>query len=538
MVKVDAIEVPSAADGSDGLSFERVIAAADAAGYDFDREDYGIFVDGPDPVLGACGFGTSRSDDSAGSDNRNNNPDGDAAGYAAFYNASGCWNPGLVLHELLHAQGAVQNSAPFATGKGHCYDAGAPEFRDVMCQNDGGSSYQSGFEDGCEGGVTGIDCHFDNYFDAAPESGEWLETHWNIGGPNNSFIVRSPGTDGTAPETTIASGPPDGSVVNTTIVEYGFASSESGSSFECALGGGQFGSCNLPAGHRVSSLREGTRYLLEVRATDPAGNTDDVPARTTFTYEAPPPETFIDEAPGDGSMITDTTPTLEFHSDVPDAYFFCVFDDGPEFFCKPRSQGGGDSYFGPGEHRIQIKAVKGGKEDPTPEIRRFTVVEPQADPSSPAAPIDPGSGGVEPEGEPSTPTTPTDPGGDGSDPGSGGGNGPGGSGSGGGAGPGPDCASLELRRQQALALLAEARAALGAAATKLERAKQKLKKAKKKLKKAKRADSKRKIRKASKKVGNAKKRNIRAKTARAAQAELVDRAEARAEAASASLSAC
>ena len=33
------------------------------------------------------------------------------------------------------------------------------------------------------------DCGFDTYFDAMPERGEYLDENWNIGSPENRFIV-------------------------------------------------------------------------------------------------------------------------------------------------------------------------------------------------------------------------------------------------------------------------------------------------------------------------------------------------------------
>ena len=45
-----------------------------------------------------------------------------------------------------------------------------------------------------------FDCGNDDYFDTAPESGEYLETHWNIGSPLNRFIAFGPPDPEIAPE--------------------------------------------------------------------------------------------------------------------------------------------------------------------------------------------------------------------------------------------------------------------------------------------------------------------------------------------------
>ena len=34
-----------------------------------------------------------------------------------------------------------------------------------------------------------FDCDFDDYFDSAPEPGEYSDSHWNLGSPLNRFIA-------------------------------------------------------------------------------------------------------------------------------------------------------------------------------------------------------------------------------------------------------------------------------------------------------------------------------------------------------------
>ncbi len=117
-----------------------------------------------------CGIGLMWPDDSAASTNRNNR----TSALAAIYN--GCWADGTTAaHELGHALGAVQESAPHATPYGHCWDEW-----DIMCYEDGTTH---AMETRCSGYVTNdrlLDCNNDDYFNTNPPSGSYLKTHWNM----------------------------------------------------------------------------------------------------------------------------------------------------------------------------------------------------------------------------------------------------------------------------------------------------------------------------------------------------------------------
>jgi hypothetical protein len=80
--------------------------------------------------------------------------------------------------------GAVQPEAPNSTGSGgHCN-----EDADVLCYSpDGGDRNQGPEVERCPGALR-FDCNFDDYFDSAPEAGEYLASHWNVGSPLNRFI--------------------------------------------------------------------------------------------------------------------------------------------------------------------------------------------------------------------------------------------------------------------------------------------------------------------------------------------------------------
>ena len=87
--------------------------------------------------------------------------------------------------------------------------------------------------------------------------------------------------DTTAPETTITGEPPATTIE--TSASFGFSSSETPSTFECALDGAAFAACTSPRVH--SALAVGS-HTFRVRATDAAGNTDLTPASSSWTIES------------------------------------------------------------------------------------------------------------------------------------------------------------------------------------------------------------------------------------------------------------
>jgi hypothetical protein len=172
-IKVDSFAAPSA-------SFADIVAAAKAAGFDDPRADYTIFFDA---ISTACGIGSYTVDSSLSADNRSNR----GGGYGIAY--QGCWLDETPMHENGHNQGAVQPETPNSTGTGgHC-----SEERDVLCYSpDGGDRNQGGVVSRCGTKVT-FDCGNDDYFDSAPEPGEYLAENWNLGSALNRFIVYGQG---------------------------------------------------------------------------------------------------------------------------------------------------------------------------------------------------------------------------------------------------------------------------------------------------------------------------------------------------------
>ncbi len=90
--------------------------------------------------------------------------------------------------------------------------------------------------------------------------------------------------DTTAPQTTIDSAPSDPS--GSPAPSFEFSSSESGSTFACRLDGDDWDACTSPKSY--AGLADGS-HTFDVRATDPAGNTDPSPATSTWTIDSTPP---------------------------------------------------------------------------------------------------------------------------------------------------------------------------------------------------------------------------------------------------------
>jgi hypothetical protein len=91
----------------------------------------------------------------------------------------------------------------------------------------------------------------------------------------------TPPADTTAPDTTISSGP--SGATTSTSASLGFSSSESGSTFQCKLDSGAWGSCTSPKSY--SGLAVGS-HSFSVAATDTAGNADATPATQAWTVQA------------------------------------------------------------------------------------------------------------------------------------------------------------------------------------------------------------------------------------------------------------
>jgi hypothetical protein len=175
--------------------------------------------------------------------------------------------------------------------------------------------------------------------------------------------------DTTPPDTTIIGGP--SGTTTSTSASFTFSSSEAGSTFECRLDGGSFGSCTSPKAY--SGLATGP-HTFEVRATDAAGNTDATPAIRTWTIEATPPDTTPPDTTiigGPSGTTTSTSASFTFSSSEAGSTFECRLDGGSFGSCtSPKA------YFGlsTGPHTFEVRATDAaGNTDASPASRTWTI---------------------------------------------------------------------------------------------------------------------------------------------------------------------
>ena len=145
-------------------------------GYGRNDRKYLVFLESTDPYF--CGVGLTYDDDRAGSINWNDN----YTSYATVY--SGCWDDGTTAaHELTHAFGGVQPSAPNSSGY-YPYDPFQPLLHctdewDIMCYSDG-TSQPMRYVCTNSSHDARLDCNHDDYFHTNPPTGSYLKTHWNV----------------------------------------------------------------------------------------------------------------------------------------------------------------------------------------------------------------------------------------------------------------------------------------------------------------------------------------------------------------------
>jgi sugar lactone lactonase YvrE len=199
------------------------------------------------------------------------------------------------VHELLHGMGGSQPESPYATNGNHCVDG-----VDILCYEDySGSPWGPYTESRCNLSQMDdpafwlpIDCGKDTYFADGPSAGSWLDTHWNVAGTENPFLVAAPSTvtkPPTALKTTSATLQglvTSGGAPATYRFEYGLTTGY-GTSVPVP-------SAPLPAesvwngkplavSQPISGLKAGTTYHYRLAATDEFGQTSFSWFDETFT---------------------------------------------------------------------------------------------------------------------------------------------------------------------------------------------------------------------------------------------------------------
>jgi len=167
--------------------------------------------------------------------------------------------------------------------------------------------------------------------------------------------------DGTAPETTIESGPP--SLTKQTTASFSFRSNEAGSTFECRLdGAAAFAACPPQP---YTGLAEGG-HTLRVRAIDPAGNTDPSPAIYTWTIDLIGPATMILTGPPSASNSASASFTFSSEAGV----FECSLDGAAFSACtNPKSY----SNLVDGPHVFAVRAIDSANNTGPASSHRWTI---------------------------------------------------------------------------------------------------------------------------------------------------------------------
>jgi hypothetical protein len=137
--------------------FSTLINELVGAGLNRDDRKYLVFGD----AASYCGIAATSPDDRPSQYNPNDN-----TGFARIDRS--CWDAFFAGHELMHALGSVQATAPHAAGQGHCNDN-----YDIMC-NTAGTTTCAHAE------VYRYDCNKDDYFNpGSVATGSYLASHWN-----------------------------------------------------------------------------------------------------------------------------------------------------------------------------------------------------------------------------------------------------------------------------------------------------------------------------------------------------------------------
>src|SRR5205814_452625 len=136
-------------------------------------------------------------------------------------------------------------------------------------------------------------------------------------------VDTTPPPDTTPPDTTITAAPPARS--GSSSASFSFTSTEAGSTYASLLRSSAFAACVSPRSY--SGLANGN-HSFQVRATDPAGNTDPTPASYAWTVDTTTPP---DTTPPD-TTITAAPPARSSSSSA--SFSFTATDAGSSFACR------------------------------------------------------------------------------------------------------------------------------------------------------------------------------------------------------------
>src|SRR5438132_1152348 len=184
--------------------------------------------------------------------------------------------------------------------------------------------------------------------------------------------------DTTPPETSIESGPAEGSLTNSPQAAFTFSGTDDRTpatalGFNCSLDGAAFVACVNP--QTYTGLADG-QHAFMVRAVDAAGNVDPTPATRTWTVDTTPPDTSLLSGPAEGSVTASVQATFTFAGTDDQTVsssltFICILDEVTSAVCASPQ-----TYVGltEGRHAFTVAAIDAaGNTDSTPATRTWTV---------------------------------------------------------------------------------------------------------------------------------------------------------------------
>jgi hypothetical protein len=184
------------------------------------------------------------------------------------------------------------------------------------------------------------------------------------------------GVDTTPPDTNITSAPP--ALSNSTTAIFNFTATEAGSTFQCGLDGGLLTNCSSPQSYLVLG---GGGHSFQVRATDPAGNTDPTPASYNWTVDVTAPVTSITSGPtgtistNGGTFTWTGTDNLTAPGNLLYAYRLDPIE--PNFSAFSSASAASYNNLADGNYTFYVKSRdQAGNEDPAPASQPFTVSVP------------------------------------------------------------------------------------------------------------------------------------------------------------------